>query len=248
MIEIPRNKNNQKYIVIFSLILIFSTTFFIIYKYHVEGEKNLPFNITKLVVVSSAKTQDIELNENMYQANVIQENHVYLAIEKNEKYSKEDAIKKITFNNFKIIENGKKGTVKFYRTSTGNKEFEYNNNFEINNNIEYIGSKETNLKAENMTIANQGGLIELSIAMTDLGKITYLENDNIVADGTLLNRLQISNEEIKNKISFDMIMELTEGNKFKTTIILDLPAEGIIEKGVSTNQDIDLSKLVFKRF
>lgn len=247
MIEIPRKKNNQKYIIIFLLILIFSTTFFIIYKYHVEGEKNLPFNITKLVVVSSAKTQDIEVNENAYHANVIQENHIYLAIEKNEKHSKEDAIKKITFNNFKIIQQGEKGIIKFYRTSTGTKNFEYNETFEINKSIEFMGAKETNLKADKMTIANQGGLIELSIALTDLGKITYLENDNIVADGTLLNRLQISNEEIKNKVSFDMIMELTEGNIFKTTIILDLPAEGITEKGVSTNQEIDLSKLVFKR-
>lgn len=247
MIEIQK-KNKQKYVILFLLILIFSITFFIMYKYHVEGEKNLPFNITKLVVVCSAKTEDIEVNENTYQANVIQENHIYLAIEKNEKYSKEDAIKKIIFNNFKVVETGNKGAVKFYRTSTGTKTFEYKDNYEIKDSIEYLGAKETNLKAEKMTIANQGGLIELSIAIGDLGKITYFENDNIVADGTLLNRLQITSEDIKQKISFDMIMELTEGNKFKTTIVLDLPTGDIVTEGISTNQEIDLSKLVFKRF
>lgn len=247
MIEIQK-KNNQKYIILFFLILIFSTTFFIMYKYHVEGEKNLPFNITNLVVVSSAKTEDIEVNEGTYQANVLQENHIYLSIEKNENYSKEDAIKKIVFNNFRIVEQGKKGTAKFYRTSTGTKKFEYNESFEIKESIAYKGAKETNLKAEKMTIANQGGLIELSIAIDGLGKLTYLENDNIVADGTLLNRLQISNEEIKNKISFDIIIELTEGNKFKTTITLDLPTGDITTEGISTNKEIDLSKLVYKRF
>ena len=87
MIDIQK-RNTKKYIVIFFLILLFSTTFFIMYKYYVEGEKNLPFNITKLVVVSSAKTENIEINENTYEANVIQKNDIYIAIEKNKYYSK----------------------------------------------------------------------------------------------------------------------------------------------------------------
>ena len=98
MIEIPRKKSNQKYVILFFLILILFTTFFVMYKYYVEGEKNLPFNITKLVVVSSAKTEEIEINEDIFEANVIQKNDIYLAIEKNKDYSKEEAIKKITIN------------------------------------------------------------------------------------------------------------------------------------------------------
>lgn len=245
MIEIQK-RNKRKYIIIFFLILIFSTTFFIMYKYHVEGEKNLPFNITKLVVVSSAKTENIEKNENIYEANVIQKNDIYLAVEKNENYSKEDAIKKITFSNFQVIEKGEKGTVKFFRTSLGTNTFEYTDNYEIKNTVEYTGSQETNLKLENMTISNQGGLIELSIIINDLGKITYSENDNISADGRLLSRLQLTSEDIKNKVSFDMIIELSGGNTFRTTILLELPTSDITTKGVSTSE-IDLSKLVFKR-
>lgn len=245
MIDI-RKKNKKIYVILFFLILIFCTTFFIMYKYHVEGEKKLPFNITKLVVVSSAKTEDIEINENIYQANVIQKNDIYLAVEKNKNYSKEDAIKKITFNNFKIIETGKVGNVKFYRTSQGANNFEYLENYEIKDDIQYLGSKETNLNVENMTIANQGGLIELSFIIEDLGKITYSENDNIVTDGSLLNRLQLTNEDLKTKISFDLILELTEGNNFKTTVVLELPTGDIAKDGVCTNE-IDVTKLVFKR-
>lgn len=245
MIDIKK-KNKQKYIIMFFLILIFSTTFFIMYKYYVEGEKNLPFEITKLMVVSSAKTENIEINENKYEANVIQKNDIYIAIEKNKNYSKEEAIKKIVFNNFKIIEKGEKGTIKFYRTSLSGDAFEYVEKYEIKDNIEYIGSKETNLNLENMTIANQGGLIKLSAILNDLGKITYLENDNVIADGSLLNRLQLNNEDIKTKISFDMIMELSGGNVFKTTINLELPTGDIVTEGVST-EEIDISKLVFKR-
>lgn len=241
-----QKKSKKKYIIIFFLILIFSTTFFIMYKYHVEGEKNLPFNITKLVVASSAKTEDLEVNENTYQANVIQKNDIYISIEKNKEYNKEEAIRKITFNNFKVIESGKTGTVHFYRTSQDANKFEYKPNYEIKESVLYTGSKETNLKAENMTIANQGGLLELSIMLNDLGKITYMENDNIVTDGSLLSKLDLTTDEIKCKISFDMIIELVRGNTYKTTISLELPNIDIITEGVATNE-IDLSKLVFKR-
>ncbi len=245
MIDIQK-RNTKKYIVIFFLILLFSTTFFIMYKYYVEGEKNLPFNITKLVVVSSAKTENIEINENTYEANVIQKNDIYIAIEKNKDYSKEDAIKKITLNNFKVVEQGKKGIVRFYRTPLEGNTFEYIENYEIKDSVEYKGSKETNLNLENMTIANQGGILELSVILNDLGKVTYLENDNVITDGRLLNRLQMTNEDVKVKISFDMTIELSGGNTFKTTIILDLPVGDIATEGVSTCE-LDLTKLVFKR-
>lgn len=245
MIEIQQ-KNKQKYIVFFFLILIFCTTFFIMYKYHVEGEKKLPFNITKLVVVSSAKTEDLELNEDMYQANVLQKNDIYIAIEKNKEYEKQEAIKKITFNNFNVIKQGEKGIVKFYRTSQKENKFEYVENYEIQESVDYIGAKETNLNIENMTIGNQGGLLELSFVIDELGKITYSENDNIITDGTLLKRLNLNNEDIKCKVSFDMLIELVGGKTFKTILSLELPIGDIVKDGVETNE-FDVTKLVFKR-
>lgn len=246
MIEMQRKKNKEKYIILFFVILIFCTTFFIMYKYYVEGEKNLPFNITKLLVVSSAKTENIELNEDIYEANIIQKNDLYIAIEKNKEYSKEDAIKKITINNFKIEENSDKGTVKIYRPVAGEKTYEYTENYEIKEEVIFTGSKETNLKTESMTISNQGGVIELSVILNDLGKITYNEEENILADGSLLNRLQISSEEIRKTITFDMYIELAGGNTFKANISLEIPTGDISNEGVVSNE-IDLSKLVFKR-
>lgn len=246
MIEIQRKKSKEKYVILFFLILIFCTTFFIMYKYQVEGEKNIPFNITKLLVVSSAKTENIELNENVYEANVIQKNDLYIAIEKNKEYSKEDAIKKITINNFKIVNEGDKGTVKIYRPSAGENPYEYTENYEVKDCVEYTGSKETNLKTESMTISNQGGVIELSVILNDLGKITYNEEDNILADGRLLNRLQISSEEIRKIVTFDMYIELAGGNTFKTNISLEIPIGDVANEGVITNE-IDVTKLVFKR-
>ena len=192
------------------------------------------------------ETHNFAKNGDIYEADVVQKNDIYIAIEKNKNYKEEDAIKKIIFNNFTIAKPGKKGNIKIYRSAITEKPFEYIENYEIKNNVEYIGAKNTNLKKEQMTISNQGGLIELSALIKDLGKITYTENENLVSDGTLINKLNLNNEEIKSQISFDMLMELQSGKTFKTTIILELPTGDIETEGVCT-KEIDLSKLVFKR-
>lgn len=241
-----RNRKKHVYIILVFLILALSTIFFIMYKYHVEGEQNLPFNITKFIIASSAETENLELNDGLYQANILQKNDIYIAIEKNEKYSKEDAIKKISFENFNIIQSPKVGNINIYRTAKAGRKFDYKEENKTDK-LEYKGSKETNLLEDEMTISNQGGLLEFSIALNDLGKITYQENEDIIADGTLIKRLNLNSEDIKTKISFDMLMELTSGNIFKTTIILELPVKDIVNEGVATQDNMDLSKLVFKR-
>lgn len=242
------NQNNiHKYLFFLFLALVLSVVLFIIIKYNVEGEKNIPFNITKLMVISSAETQELELNENLYQANIIQKNDIYLAIEKNANYKKQDAIKRVTLNNFNIVKRGNAGTLEIYRTAIEGKKYEYNEKYEINDSMEFVGDLNTNLKMEKMTIANQGGLLEFSMILNDLGKLTYGENENITSDGTLLKRLNLNTEDIKTEISFDMIMELSSGKTFKTTINLELPTGDIAKEGVYTYENMELNKLVFKR-
>lgn len=241
------NKSIKKYVIVFFLILALSVVFFIMIKYTVEGEKNIPFKITKFMIISSAQTQELELNDNLYQANIIQNNDIYIAIEKNEKYKKQDAIKKITFNNFSIKEQNDIGSIKIYRLSTEDIKYIYKEDYEVRDNLEFFGDLNTNLKMEKMTVANQGGLLEFSIVLDDLGKITYNENENIASDGTLLKRLNLKTENIKTTLSFDLIMELTSGNNFKSTIELELPTGDITQNGVCTNENINLDKIIFKR-
>jgi len=248
MMELNSNKiNTKKYLFVLLFVLALSIVAFIIIKYNVEGEKNIPFSITKLMIISSAETEELESNDNLYQANIIQKNDIYLAVEKNENYKKQDAIKKIILNNFNVIKEGKNGKLKIYRTAMEEQAFNYNENYEIKDGIEFVGDLKTNLKAEKMTVANQGGLLEFSIVLNDLGKLTYGENENISSDGTLLKKLNLATEDIKKDISFDMIIELASGKTFKTTINLELPVGDITEEGVCTNENIDLNKLVFKR-
>ena len=183
----------------------------------------------------------------MYQADIIQNNDIYIAIEKNVKYKKQDAIKKIVFNNFCILEGNDNNSIKVYRPAMETIKYTYSENYEIKDSIQFYGDLNTNLKMENMTVSNQGGLLEFSIVFDNLGKITYTENENIASDGTLLKRLNLDKNNIKKMVSFDMLIDLTSGKTFKTTIKLELPTGDILQNGVCTNESINIDNFVFKR-
>ena len=66
-------------------------------------------------------------------------------------------------------------------------------------------------------------------------------------DGTLLNNLNIDINELYSKISFDIIIELNSGVKYKSNIVLDVPAGNILEEGICRQEQTNLEKIVFKR-
>ena len=45
----------------------------------------------------------------------------------------------------------------------------------------------------------------------------------------------------------DIILQVSEKEKYKGTLIIDLPAGEFKEKGVIDNQITDFSKIIFKR-
>lgn len=232
------------YFSILALILILITVLFVMYKYSVEGEAIPPFKISKMIVVSSAKTEQVQFEEGKYSAEILQNNDIRIAIEKNSEYKKEAIIKTVTINNIQIDEKNVKGRVEIYRPSRGAKLYEYKEEYKIQEQIQYIGAQETYLKNEDLQIANQGGIIDFSIIVNGLGKIEYSENEKLKVDGTLLKQLGI--EDISYDVRFDLIIELESGIKLKTKILLELPAGDILEKGIETIEQKDM-KTVFKR-
>ena len=236
--------NIGAYISILIIILILITIFFIMYKYNVEGEAVPPFKISKMIVVSSAKTENLELVDGIYNAEVLQNNDIKISIEKNPEYKKEAIIRKITINNIQINPKETKGNIEIYRPSQGEKLYEYQEQYKISEKIEYIGAQETDTKGEELQISNQGGIIDFSIIVKNLGTITYNENEAIKIDGTLLKQIGI--QEISYQVNFDLIIELENEIKLKTKITLDLPTGDILNNGIETTETTDM-KTVFKR-
>lgn len=122
--------------------------------------------------------------------------------------------------------------------------YDYKEEYKITDSIEYIGAQETYLKGENLAISNQGGIIEFSIIVNDLGKIKYNENESLKVNGTLLK--QVAVRDLDYQVKFDLIIELQNNLKLKTKITLDLPTGNILENGIETLEESNM-KTVFKR-
>ena len=243
MLNNQENKLNlPKYISIIIVIIALIVVLFIIYKYQIEGEAIPPFKISKLMVVSTAKTENLQLVEDTYTADLIQNNDIKILIEKNPDYKKEAIIRKITINNIQINPKETNGKIELYRSVNGT--YKYVEKYRINESIEYYGAQETNVTDENVQIANQGGIIDISAIIRDIGQIQYSENEAINVDGKLLAETGI--EHISFELKFDLIIELENNVKLKTKLKIELPAGNILVNGVETTEQTDLNS-VFKR-
>lgn len=239
-----KKMNLGLYFGILFIIIALIVVLFIIFKYTVEGEAIPPFKVSKLIVISGAKTDNLNLEEEKYTADVLQNNDVKIVIEKNPEYKKEAIIKKVRINNIQVEGNETAKNIELYRPSIKINGYEYKEEYKINGEMYYIGAQETYLRSETLQIANQGGILEFSIIANDLGTIEYTADEAMKVDGTLLKQIGI--EDIKYKVSFDLIIELENDVKLKTKITLELPAGDILENGIETMEQKDL-KTIFKR-
>ena len=241
MLNSNKKKIFERIAVISVITIITVVVLLLMLKYEVEGETNMPFELTKIIVVSSA--EGVENTEDRLNLSLVQINDIYLQIEKNENVKKENSIKSVIIEKFYINEASKIGKGKFYRPSPNAREiFEFNDEY-ITNRIEYIGKGQSNIKE--LEIGNQGGIIGIRYSLNELGQYNIQEQVN--HDGTLLNNLNIDINELYSKISFDIIIELNSGVKYKSNIVLDVPAGNILEEGICRQEQTNLEKIVFKR-
>ena len=241
---IQSKKNRILHILTISIfvILVCALAFFVIFKYQVEGEKNAVFDISKILVVSTVEGISKDAPTAKWDLNINQNNDVYITVEKNGK--KQDAIKNVTINNVQIESAPIKGKINLYKPAeTGL--FKNNDKYKIENELIYTGSKEGSIN--NLEISNQGGTVIIRFCNSNICSYISNEDEQISHDGTLLTKAGINLEEIKAKVSFDVIIETESGIKYKTTVNLDLPSGNILEEATSTTE-INTEDLVLKRF
>lgn len=234
------------YVIIFIIIVLILIAAALMFKYHVEGEKNLPFNLKKINVISTAESNILQGEDDLWNAKILQKNDVFFTIEKNSNYKKEEVIKRIKFENFKIIKGNENSIVSIYRPSKAVSDYEYSEEYKVGDCIEYVGALSTSV--ETLQINNQGGLIGFSVVQENIGEYQFSENEKLPSDGRLISKAGINSEDVKFKISFDIIIETEQDHKFKSNISLDLPTGNILEDGVGTLENDCLEDIVFKRF
>ncbi len=235
----------KKCLFIAFLIVIFMVVISIMLKYDVEGEKELPFSISKILVVSTVDGKLNDDKENIWNIGVTQVNDLYMYIDKS-MIDEEQTIKEIRIENFTVNKAPTKGNIKVLRP-TGEIANLYTHSEQdyLNDKIIYSGGVIDDLKS--LEISNNGGILGFRIAVENLGNYISNEDEEITYDGKLLSNLGVTIPEIAFNISFDVIITTSENISFKGTINLNMPIENVIEEGSSSKEITDFSSVVFKR-
>lgn len=224
------------------IVVIIFTALMLILKYDEKGESNMPFNVSKISIISTADAEDLKDTKNTWNKSVGEDNDIYIYISKNENYQKKEIIEKIILNDFNIVERPQKGELFIYKPSENEKLIFENKNEYKSDEIIFKGEQSTNLKK--MQISNQGGMIAFRISNQNIGR--FVSNEKEIKHNDLLNKINITEESIKAKVTFNLSIVLTGGRIFKAPVTINLPAEDTIETGQSSKELTDL-KLVFKR-
>ena len=227
------------------LVILFTIVISIMLKYDVEGEKELPFSISKLLIISSVDGSLNEDSENIWNIGITQVNDLYMYIDKTIE-DDEQTIKEIKIENFVVNKNPSKGKLKVLRP-TGEIANLYTHSHQdyLNDKIIYTGGVIDDLKS--LEISNNGGILGFRVAVEELGNYISNEEEEITYDGKLLSNLGVTIPEIAFDISFDIIITTSENISFKGTINLNMPIDTVIEEGSSSKEITDFSNVVFKR-
>lgn len=213
-------------------------------RYEVEGEKNLPYGIDKVLIISTVEGEKVEDGQNLWNINLKHVSDFYVYIDK---YSEQNnaLIKSITFENFKVDKEDL-GEAKILRPTGELKEL-YTHSVQnyISDKIVYTGDRIDDLK--NLQISNNGGVAGFRLSVENLGKYISNEDTEIVYNGKLLQKIGINNDKLKAKVTFDILIETSDNITYKGNISLNIPVEKLSEEGSSSIEITDFDDVIFKR-
>lgn len=246
-IKVIVNRKSFHFCVIILIILVLvGITGFIIMKYKDEGETNMPFNISKINIISSSSGEN-SANPNpdaRWNIDVSQNNDIYVYIEKNEGYEGTEVIDTVTFDNFNFETTPKIGELKIYKPdSNSDKALFKNIDEDIVDELTYTGSTSSNLK--DLEISNQGDMIYFRICNKNIAK--YVSNDDEINYNDLLKKTNVQETDLETDMNFDVTINLKSHKSFSTKVSLQIPADGVVEKGTTSNEIKDTQNYVFKR-
>lgn len=217
----------------------------IMLKYEVEGEKELPYNLSKILIISTVDGEKVEDAQNLWNINLSQVNDVYVYIEpggKNENVT----IKEVEFSNFQILNKPSIGNCKILRP-TGDLENLYAQSHQdyLNDKIVYLGDRIDDLKK--LEISNNGGIAGFRIAVNEVGNYISNEDTEVIYDGRLLSKVGVTSEQVKTNLNFDILIKTSDNITYQGTVNISTPAGDISQEGKSNIEITNFDNVVFKR-
>ena len=244
MNEYRKKEIIKAFIAIFIIIIAIFIAFSIVLKYQVEGEKDIPFTLSKITVVSTAEGIENKEAKEKWNLSVFQNNDVYFSIEKNNENVNDEIIQSVSIKNIEITKQPEKGTVTAFMPNSSEGRL-FNNSEETvisEKGLTYKGSSKSDSKT--LEIGNQGGTAVVRFSLTDIGKYVSDEAEEIRHDGSLLSKIGLNEEQINFEVTFDLVIKLKDST-YSSKITLELPCENLIKQGTSSNEITE--GFVFKR-
>ena len=230
------------FITCFAIVILFAVLTML--RYEVEGEKTLPYKLSKILIISTVEGNKIDDGQNLWNISLNQANDFYIYLDP-EKEVETQTIKSITFDNF-VITKSDLGEAKIYiPTGDLNNLYSLSKQNYIGNKIVYLGDKIDDLKS--LQISNNGGVAGFRLALENIGNYVSNDDTEIVYNGSLLNKVGITNDKIKMNLSFDIAIQTNNNVTYKGNINVDTPAGDLTTEGSSNTEITNFDNVVFKR-
>ncbi len=247
------NKKVQRIKLIVAIVVVIVVAIAIgirIYIYNKNGEKNMPFQVSEIIIVSTARRYEgeaatpIEDNGSIWNFQVVQNNDMYIEIKNNAK--NDEKIKNIKISNIEVKQSPAKGSIRFFMpNSVDGARYTYTDEFEVKDSLTYRGSEENSYK--DLHINRNGGKLSISFANRELGQYSSGEDTEVTYDGKMLAKMGYTDEDLKFKIALDITIELEDGRAYTGKIEADVNCDGLVENGTAQVDIKDFSNVVFKR-
>ncbi len=213
-------------------------------KYEVEGEQNMPFKLSKIIVISTAEGLEKEESKSKWNFDIYQNNDVYFYIDSNTE-DENLLIKSVTIDNIEIVKAPQIGEVKAYMpNSEAGRFYNFDEQFLVDEKLEYKGASQSS--STELQIGSKGGTTWICFNNMGIGTYSSNKDDKIVHDGTWLKKLDIQKKDVEFTVSFNYTIETTKA-KYMANITLDLPTGDISKDGSSHLEKTDMSDIIFKR-
>lgn len=232
-------------ITILALLLLFVVIMMI--KYEVEGETNMPYQLSKIVIIGTVEgVETTEKSKEKWNFDIYQNSDVYFYIDQNAANVKEnELIKSVKISNIQIKNAPQKGTIRTYMpNSESGRLYTYDEQFLVEDKLEYKGSSNSN--SSNLEIGSKGGPVLIRFSNSNIGNYVSDKDKEIIHNSTLLKKIKATNEEIKFNVSCDFMIETTNA-KYQAEVNLNLPTGNLDEEENCYLEKTDMKDIVFKR-
>jgi hypothetical protein len=234
----------KKYLFVTFIFIAIIISIFLMVRYGVEGEKNLPIELKEITIISSIYAQSNN-EENKLESTVEQENDIYISFKDNPKL--DSKVELIRIENLRIKKSSEIGSIKILKPTSNEKLKYFQNSTQdySGQTLEYSANTSDNM--EKQQFYQDGGTIAFRISNQGLGNYVLTEGEQVSYNGKLLEKLGASSDDIKLNATMDIVLIVDKNEKYKGTISIELPAGEFNENGIVTKQITDFKNVIFKR-